>query len=118
MTTAAIPQHLDALATANAIRLRRAQAKRDMHAGTLHPLDLLSDLPDWADTWPVQKFLCAIPGIARQTMVKIVREVGCSETRKLGTLTTREMARLRMAIMQHEGRIEGFRGRGERWARV
>ena len=99
--TATIPQHLAALNEANRVRYFRADVKRDLRAGNTTFRELLEDLPSDLKTMRLMELLTAPRGMGRGKAVRVLREVGCSEWRELGSLTAREKARLLMALDRH-----------------
>lgn len=52
-----IDQRLQSLEKANAIRMARAQMKRDLRAGTADPVQLLAFPPDWLQSMKLVDFL-------------------------------------------------------------
>jgi hypothetical protein len=74
-TAAARPQWKIALDSANAVRLARAEYKRELKAKTKTSRDLLLDPPDFALEVPIVLLLQWIPGIKRTRALRIMRGI-------------------------------------------
>lgn len=88
------PQHLDALAEANRVRLGIAAAKRAIAAGDLL-LDaaLVGDAGDhgeFIDRTPILDVLVSARRVGRSVALKVLTPIPVSETRKVGALTARQ----------------------------
>ena len=60
-----LDQRMDALRRANEIRVRRAQLKKDLKAGTVKIEDVLSRPPQYVETAKVIDILMAVPKFGR-----------------------------------------------------
>ena len=87
-------RRLDALQKANKIRSRRAQLKKDLAAGSVQIVDILTLPPDFAETERVSVLLRAVPkyGSARVTRLLIRSRIG--DSKRLAGLSDRERAEL------------------------
>lgn len=83
-------QRLDALTIANDVRTRRAQLKRDLHAGRARPEQIISDPPDWADTMKVFDVLLAVPKYGRVKTNKLLNTCRVSPSKTLGGISDRQ----------------------------
>jgi hypothetical protein len=91
---AAQPQHLQALAQANAIRLERARIKRDIRAGKVSVCAMLEDPPASLKTMTVAELLRAQRRWGRTRSATLLSRCGLSEARRLGRLTLRQRSAL------------------------
>lgn len=87
-------QRMDALATANEIRTRRANLKRDLKAGRASIHLLLLEPPDYAETMKVFDLLIAVPKLGRVKASKVLQVSRVSPSKSLGGLTERQRAEL------------------------
>lgn len=90
------PQHMQALAHANEIRLARAALKRAIKAGNLDAAEIVKDCPDEVATMTVSELLCSQQRWGRARARKFLSPMSVNENRELGRLTERqrvEMAR-------------------------
>jgi hypothetical protein len=111
MTTATIDpgmtQRMTALASANSIRMERAEYKRRLAAGQVTFTDLLWDLPDCLDTCPVYELLRSVPKLGPTKASRVLGDVTFSENRKLGTLTIRERHMLVASLRENAAWVVG-----------
>lgn len=100
-------QREEALALANAVRIRRANMKRAIRKGLIDPIRLLNGQePQWneaLDSTTVEQFLMAIPKIGRITVDEILDEFGVSGTLKLGYVSTPRRRELAYMIKMVQG---------------
>lgn len=101
--TAAVSQHMTALARANEIRMARATLKRDLYAlpkeqsRNLAAVILLD--PPWeAETMRISDLLKATRSLGPSKARMILKATGVSEFRKLCDLTERERGVLARAV--------------------
>lgn len=92
MTTieAAPPQHLQALARANHVRLARAAYKRSVLAGDVTVPDLLGDTPPELLSMPIGELLRAQRRWGRTKAQRFCSRMMVGENRRLGALTERQ----------------------------
>lgn len=90
------PQHMQALAHANKIRLARAALKRAIKAGNMDAAEIVKDCPNEVATMTVSELLCSQQRWGRARARKFLGPMSVNENRELGRLTERqrvEMAR-------------------------
>jgi hypothetical protein len=90
------PQHMEALAHANEIRLARAAIKRQIKAGGTTAADIVRECPDEVSTMTISELLCSQQRWGRARARKFLSPLAVNENRELGKLTERqrgEMAR-------------------------
>jgi hypothetical protein len=103
----ATPQHMQALAHANEIRLARAALKRAVKAGKLSAAEIVRDCPSEVSTMTVSELLCSQQRWGRARARKFLSPMAVSENRELGRLTERqrgEMAR-RLELRMNGARV-------------
>src|SRR5690349_6134724 len=89
-----MPQHMDALARANEVRLARAQLKQQIRAGQIRIEDVLRDVPWEVETMTVSDLLLSQKGWGLIRTNKILSRVPVSPMKTVGTLTTRQKERI------------------------
>ena len=90
------PQHMEALAHANEIRLARAALKRSIKAGRTSAAEIVRKCPDEVSTMTISELLCSQQRWGRARARKFLSPLAVNENRELGKLTERqrgEMAR-------------------------
>jgi hypothetical protein len=101
---AEVPQHMQALARANRVRLARAELKRSIGRGEVDVAEILDPakaLPEEAESMPVCQLLAAQH---RWGVVRTRRALGrleIKERREVGALTRRERSCL-VAVLRRE----------------
>jgi len=96
MTAPAIkaPQHMQALARANRVRLARAELKRAIARGDVEAADVVRDCPWEAESMPLAELLTSQRRWGRTRARKFLLGLALSENKRLGTLTDRQRALL------------------------
>lgn len=92
-TTAApaqAPQHMQALAHANRIRLARAALKRDVRSGRSSAAAVVRDCPFEVETMTVSELLRSQQRWGRTRSRKFLSALALNENRQLGRLTDRQ----------------------------
>jgi hypothetical protein len=92
------PQHMQALARANEVRLARAALKRQVAAGTRVARDIVLEVPWEAESMSVSELLSAQRRWGRQRSRKLIVAAGLTETKRLGTMTERQRGILARAL--------------------
>lgn len=90
------PQHMQALAHANEIRLARAALKRAIKAGHTSAAEIVRSCPGEVSTMTISELLCSQQRWGRARARKFLSPLAVNENRELGKLTERqrgEMAR-------------------------
>ena len=102
MTTG--PQRLQALERANAVRLKRADLKRQIAGGQLSAADVILDLPWEATSWPVGELLTSQRRWGSTRAHKLLAGLHISETRPVGELTERQRRVVAAQLRTHPSR--------------
>jgi hypothetical protein len=96
MTASAIqaPQHMQALARANRVRLARAELKREIARGEVEVADVVRDCPWETESMTLAELLTSQRRWGRTRARKFLIGIALSENKRLGTLTSRQRALL------------------------
>ena len=84
------PQHMQALAHANRVRLARASLKRSVLAGQLDVVQVIRTCPWEVETMTVGELLRSQRRWGRTRARKFLLSLALSENKRLGTLTHRQ----------------------------
>jgi hypothetical protein len=84
------PQHMQALAHANRIRLARAALKRDVRSGEASAADVVRTCPFEVETMTVSELLRSQQRWGRTRARKFLSSIALNENRQLGRLTERQ----------------------------
>lgn len=84
------PQHLRALERANAVRLARAELKRQVASGEVSAADVILDSPWEADSMTVVELLGSQRRWGEARCRRFLHAIPLSETKTIGTLTDRQ----------------------------
>lgn len=87
---AAAPQHMQALAYANRIRLARAAIKREVRSGDSSAAEVVRTCPFEVETMTVSELLRAQQRWGRTRARKFLASLALNENRQLGRLTERQ----------------------------
>ncbi|MDQ4082641.1 MAG: hypothetical protein M3123_07105 [Actinomycetota bacterium] len=87
-------QRMEALRRANEIRVRRAQLKKDLKAGSVAVETVLSDPPDYVETAKVIDILMAVPKFGRVKAGRFLNQCRISQSKTVGGLSERQRAEL------------------------
>ena len=87
---AAGPQHMQALAHANRIRLARAALKRSVRSGDASAADVVRSCPFEVQTMTVSELLRAQQRWGRTRARKFLSSLALNENRQIGRLTDRQ----------------------------
>jgi hypothetical protein len=93
-----LPQHMQALARANRVRLARAELKRSIGRGEIYVADVIRDCPWETESMTLAELLTSQRRWGRTRARKLLQAVALSENKKLGTLTPRQRALLTSAL--------------------
>jgi hypothetical protein len=88
------PQHMQALAHANRIRLARAALKRAIKAGNANAADVVRDCPSEVESMTVSELLRSQTRWGRTRVRKFLIPLAVNENRELGRLTVRQRGEL------------------------
>jgi hypothetical protein len=84
------PQHMQALAHANRVRLARASLKRSVLAGQLDVIQVIRNCPWEVETMTVGELLRSQRRWGRTRARKFLTSLALNENRELGRLTERQ----------------------------
>jgi hypothetical protein len=89
-TIATGPQHMQALAQANRVRLARAELKRRISRGETTVVDVIVDCAWEAETMPVADLLMSQRRWGRTRCRKFLTSIPMSENKTIGSMTERQ----------------------------
>lgn len=104
-TTAAAaqaPQHMQALARANRVRLARAELKRAIARGDVDPADVVRDCPWETESMTLAELLTSQRRWGRTRARKFLVGLALNENKRLGTLTSRQRTLLASELSSRE----------------
>jgi len=84
------PQHMQALAHANRVRLARAALKRSINRGDVRAADVIRDCPWETESMTLAELLTSQRRWGRTRARKFLLALAVSENKRLGTLTERQ----------------------------
>jgi hypothetical protein len=88
------PQHMQALAHANRVRLARAALKRSIGAGETSAAEVVRDCPWEAESMNLIELLTSQRRWGRTRARKLLLALALNENKRLGTLTARQRSLL------------------------
>jgi len=92
------PQHMQALARANRVRLARAELKRSVGRGERDVAEVVQDSPWEAESMTLAELLTSQRRWGRTRARKLLQTLALSENKRIGTLTPRQRALLVSAL--------------------
>lgn len=92
------PQHMEALARANRVRLARAELKRSIGRGDVDVAAVVRECPWETESMTLAELLTSQRRWGRTRARKLLQAVALSENKRLGTLTPRQRALLASAV--------------------
>jgi hypothetical protein len=92
------PQHMQALARANRVRLARAELKRSIARGETEVSDVVRNRPWETESMTLAELLTSQRRWGRTRARKFLLGVALNENKRLGTLTPRQRALLAGAL--------------------
>jgi hypothetical protein len=95
---APVPQHMEALAHANRVRLARAALKRSVAAGQVGAAETVRECPWEAESMTVGELLRSQRRWGRTRVRKFLFSLSLNENRELGRLTERQRTMLALAL--------------------
>src|SRR5688500_2003403 len=98
IATAPAPQHMQALAQANKVRLARAELKRQVADGELSVSDVVLDCPWEAESMTISDLLMSQHRWGRTRCRRFLAAVPMSETKTVGSMTDRQRRALAAMI--------------------
>jgi hypothetical protein len=98
LAPAPMPQHMEALAHANRVRLARAELKRSVAAGQAGAAEIVRDCPWEVESMTVGELLRSQRRWGRTRVRKFLFALALNENRELGRLTERQRIMLARAL--------------------
>lgn len=98
LAPAALPQHMQALAHANEVRLARAALKRSVASGQVEAAEIVRDCPWQVESMTVGELLRSQRRWGRTRARKFLFSLALNENRELGRLTARQRLVLAQAL--------------------
>ena len=89
-----LDQRMEALRRANEIRVRRAQLKKELKAGSVQIESVLQDQPDYVETAKVIDILMAVPKFGRVKAARFLNQCRISQSKTVGGLSERQRSEL------------------------
>jgi hypothetical protein len=96
------PQHMQALARANRVRLARAELKRSIGRGDVEAADVIRECPWETESMTLAELLTSQRRWGRTRARKFLLGLALSENKRLGTLTSRQRALLSTELASRE----------------
>ena len=96
------PQHMEALARANRVRLARAELKRSIARGDLDAADVVRDCPWETESMTLSELLTSQRRWGRTRTRKFLIALALNENKRLGTLTSRQRSLLSTELTSRE----------------
>ena len=96
------PQHMQALARANRVRLARAELKRSIARGDVEAADVIRDCPWETESMTLAELLTSQRRWGRTRARKFLIGLSLSENKRIGTLTERQRALLSSELATRE----------------
>ena len=96
------PQHMQALARANRVRLARAELKRSIARGDVEVADVIRECPWETESMTLAELLTSQRRWGRTRARKFLLGLALSENKRLGTLTSRQKALLSSELAARE----------------
>ncbi len=97
-SAAQTPQHMQALARANRVRLARAELKRAVGRGEVDVTEVIRDVPWETESMTLAELLTSQRRWGRTRARKLLQALALSENKRIGTLTPRQRALLTSAL--------------------
>lgn len=96
------PQHMQALARANRVRLARAELKRSIARGDVEAADVIRDCPWETESMTLAELLTSQRRWGRTRARKFLLGLSLSENKRIGTLTERQRVLLTTELSTRE----------------
>lgn len=96
------PQHLQALARANQVRLARAALKRAIASAERSVTEVVVEAPWESETMTISELLSSQHRWGRTRSRKFLASLGLTENKKLNTLTQRQRQLVARALQERE----------------
>ena len=117
LATAPAPQHMQALAQANRVRLARAELKRQVAEGELSVADVVLECPWEAESMAISDLLMSQHRWGRTRCRRFLAAISMSETKTVGSMTDRQRRALAARLGgETTADIDPFAVAGLTWA--
>jgi hypothetical protein len=116
LATAPAPQHMQALAQANKVRLARAELKRQVGDGELSVADVVLECPWEADSMAIADLLMSQHRWGRTRCRRFLGSVSMSETKTIGSMTERQRRELAGRLCGEPTEVDPFAAPRLAWA--
>jgi len=117
LATAQAPQHMQALAQANRVRLARAELKRQVAEGELSVADVVLECPWEAESMAISDLLMSQHRWGRTRCRRFLAAIPMSETKTVGSMTDRQRRALAARLGgETSAEIDPFAVAGLTWA--
>lgn len=100
-----IEQRMDALQTANKVRMDRAVLKRELKEGRELAVRIIGRPPEYAESMKVIDLLLAVPWLGPMKAGRVMRRCDVSPAKTLGGITTRQRRALIVALNGREWNV-------------
>jgi len=101
-TAVSAPQHMQALARANRVRLARAELKRSIARGEVEAAEVVRACPWETESMTLAELLTSQRRWGRTRARKFLLGLALNENKRLGTLTARQRAMLSTELSSRE----------------
>src|ERR687894_2040036 len=98
LATATAPQHMQALARANRVRLARAELKRQVAEGELSVADVVLGCPWEAESMAIADLLMSQHRWGRTRCRRFLAALPMTETKTIGSMTERQRRELAVLL--------------------
>ena len=116
LATAPAPQHMQALAQANKVRLARAELKRQVGDGELSVADVVLDCPWEAESMAIADLLMSQHRWGRTRCRRFLASVSMNETKTIGSMTDRQRRELAARLCGERTEVDPFATPQLAWA--
>jgi hypothetical protein len=99
------PQHMQALARANRVRLARAELKRSIARGDVEAAEVIRDCPWETESMTLAELLTSQRRWGRTRARKFLLGLALNENKRLGTLTSRQRMLLSTALASRDAAV-------------
>jgi hypothetical protein len=113
ITAVQAPQHMQALARANRVRLARAELKRSIARGDVDVAEIIRDCPWETESMSLAELLTSQRRWGRTRARKFLVALALSENKRVGTLTHRQRTMLSGALSAKSSGREALLSRPE-----
>ena len=116
LATAPAPQHMQALAQANKVRLARAELKRQIGFGQLSVADVVLECPWEAESMTIADLLMSQHRWGRTRCRRFLGSVSMTETKTIGSMTERQRRELAARLGGEPTEVDPFAAPRLAWA--